>query len=336
MVSGILVRFVLGVSLAIAAFAQEEKSPFRQDTSIEIITLKTLSPENAVVMLEEVLPGPTRFATDASTNSIILSASEQTIQKAKQIIAELESLQRERGVKSPLPNPRGAAPKRIEYKLVPFHLDDSFLSFASSTISRHSRVYAATERLLLIHGTDEDIKKVAALVDAASASRGSRGGLERDLVVSFFFLAAQTSGSRPAGGSEKNLPQALQEALQPAAAALARNGFLRPTLLAPLIVSVNRAERKFHLYGSSPKLDRIQVEGEATAGPDDKSVELTVSIELVARKQVGDNVVSQTVFELQTTLTARLGEYIILAAAPAAAQPDIEAIALVVRVSAAE
>lgn len=126
-------------------------------------------------------------------------------------------------------------------------------------------------------------------------------------------------------------------ALAPVVDALAEQGFGNAALLAPLKVTVGRSGI-FELEGSAAQFDRmlgVRVEGEARSAGEG-------AVELRVRATIGPKVAlpgtlggPEPMFRLTSTVTAPLGDYIVLATSPGATDYG-QAVALVVRVDPAD
>ena len=146
-------------------------------------------------------------------------------------------------------------------------------------------------------------------------------------------LGAQQARARSAA-SFRPLPPALV----PAGAALAENGFYQASLLAPLTVRV-QGEDHFAVTGKTEQMGGailIQVAGRARRRLPSDVVELEVEAVLSRQLKVpGDAAEAGAMFEIDSRVSARLGDFVVLAASPGATDYG-QAVALVVQVSAVE
>jgi hypothetical protein len=107
-------------------------------------------------------------------------------------------------------------------------------------------------------------------------------------------------------------------------------------------VQTGATGQPFEVRGSAPDIEQIQIKGSAAPLPGSDAIELRIESNLSARVVTSEITSSggdkqpqygtKLVFSLQTTIQARLGDYLVLAASPS--QPGEDAIALVVRVTA--
>jgi hypothetical protein len=125
--------------------------------------------------------------------------------------------------------------------------------------------------------------------------------------------------------------------LDPVMTALHEHGFRNATLLAPLKVAVGRNGR-FDLEGMAAQIDRmlkVHVEGRARQA-DTGAVELTLQASIGPKVELpGTHRGPEPMFRVNSTVTAPLGDYIVLATSPGATDYG-QAIALVVRVDQAD
>jgi hypothetical protein len=125
--------------------------------------------------------------------------------------------------------------------------------------------------------------------------------------------------------------------LDPVMSALQEHGFRNATLLAPLKVAVGRNGR-FDLEGMAAQIDRmlkVHVEGRARQA-DTGAVELTLQASIGPKVELpGTHRGPEPMFRVNSTVTAPLGDYIVLATSPGATDYG-QAIALVVRVDQAD
>jgi hypothetical protein len=148
--------------------------------------------------------------------------------------------------------------------------------------------------------------------------------------MQFFFLRAAKPG---ADGKQPALPQALQ----PVAQTLAENGFSRPTLLAPIIVVAeegSRFESRSVLHveteGWNNELLNFEVAGSVRLQSSGGIAHLALEAKVAGLSRAWANDV-EPAFELQTSLALKVGQYLVLSAAPSSTLAG-DGVALVVRV----
>jgi hypothetical protein len=151
------------------------------------------------------------------------------------------------------------------------------------------------------------------------------------LQIAFYFIQA----GQTAGGQRSGTP--LPKSLAAVGKALEENGFFAPTVLAPVLVRVQN-NGKYSIRSAAPAVGPtafLQLHGNArAAGGDGKSVDLAVEANLMELPG-GDRKGLKSLLDLETLISAPLGDYVVLSASPA---PDDEnlVVALVVRVTKAK
>lgn len=196
-----------------------------------------------------------------------------------------------------------------------------------SVAQRASLAIDETRHTIVVDGTEEErraIREVLKQIDWPT----------RSAKVHFFFLRAGIGGT----ASEKETP--LPPDLQPIAKTLVHNGFARLSLIAPIVIGVEEGQRfesktRLHLGEEAAGHDDLQfsVEGvvRLASGADDAW--LTLRGRMVGKYSRIKDAEAETVFELETSVATKLGNYVILAAAPSSTASG-DAVALVVRLTA--
>jgi hypothetical protein len=198
--------------------------------------------------------------------------------------------------------------------------------------------------MLVVQGSELDLKEVAALVEKLNETASTRkspfeSADPRSIETSFFFISLSLDKGRAAGNGAP-----LPAALKPIVDALSENGFYNPSLLAPLFVNVKEVIRgdEFEISGQAGDIT-IRVNGQVRLSGRPESIDMSVSANLRAPRAIGtsptaggaktEQRVVQTIFDIATTLNVKLDDYVVLAAAPSSTG-DGRAIALVVRATA--
>ncbi len=169
----------------------------------------------------------------------------------------------------------------------------------------------------------EAVKRVLAEVDRP----------KRPLTLQFFFIRASI-GHCPTGETGE-----LPHALSSVAATLKQNGFSELSLMAPLTVRVDDGDpfestsglNTFAEETGSQETLTVHVKGSARLQSKDSSVQLSLDTTVSGKylNATGGN--GDVVFEVETTVAAKLSQYVILAASPTSTAHG-DAVALVVRV----
>jgi hypothetical protein len=297
------------------------------DGEIRVFPLAYASPrELSRVVAASLALRRLSVAVDDRSNSLIVSA-------APDVLADVEALVRV------LDHDTGA-PRKVspEYFSLPSPATPDLLNALKMVVSDQARVSAA-ENLLVVVGTEQDYRAASELVQRVTDLRGRPRSDARGLQVSFYFLRTSIGPDKSARAGER--AAALPEGMKPAISALGESGFQNAELLAPLSVQTGVGSEPFELRGSAPHIEQIGIKGFATPLAGQDAVELRIETSLSARVPTNEVIdpsgnIKQynikQIFSLQTTIQARLGDYLVLAASPS--QPGEDAIALVVRVTA--
>ena len=296
------------------------------DQIIEIITLEHTK-ANSIVRIVGSVSGA-RVVADSRTNSLIIAGSAEIVAKVKTLVGQLDIAVR-----------AGSKTDRVtRYFETTLPIDDSTLELVDSIISEGTSI-AADGKLLIVQGSIQDLEEVEALVNKLNETAATRkspfeSANPRTIQTNFYFISMSLRDDAPA---EDAAP--LPSALKAVTAALAESGFYNPSLLAPLFVSVKEVTRgdRFQINGQADNIT-IRVHGNVrtTGSPD--SVEMGVSAKLTASQYENvsgspGRIVNRTIFDIDTRLNVKLGDYVVLAAAPSSSG-DGRAIALVVRATA--
>ncbi len=177
-------------------------------------------------------------------------------------------------------------------------------------------------RLLAVRGTEAEVEAIRQLVSQLNRPKKSIG-------IHCFFLSGRLGSDGSNGG--KKLPHDLK----PIAAILDKSGLGGASLLAPVIVISNDGERfstqsALEVTDDSGDMENLSFRITGRASLDAGS---TVQLELKAIV-VGTDA-KDTRYQIETTVSTKIGSYVVLAAAPSTTLVG-DYIALVVRVVATE
>lgn len=146
---------------------------------------------------------------------------------------------------------------------------------------------------------------------------------QRSLTLRFVFVQGKVGV-----GSDEPSP-GLPKALRPVARALAASGFMDMSLLAPFTTAVQESAQ-FETSGFLRTADNesleFRIHGEVHPATGEETARFTIEAEISGRSPGED---FHTLFMVETTLTVKLGDKVVLAAAPSKTG-DNEAIALIV------
>lgn len=148
----------------------------------------------------------------------------------------------------------------------------------------------------------------------------------------FLDVLRRKSAGTPSPARHAPIPPQLEPAVQ----SLVAYGLKSPSLLAPLTVAVNR-DNRFAISGSAAELDHVigvRVEGTARSTAPDV-VELEISASVYRERGVRapfegqPRVRRESLFELTSEISTRLGDFVVLATSPASAESG-QALAVIV------
>ncbi len=168
--------------------------------------------------------------------------------------------------------------------------------------------------------------------DQVAAIRGLVKALDRPaepLSLQFYFLRGKV------GAATSSEPAGMPKELAGVVRSLQAAGFGELSLIAPVLVNVNdgaRFESNSSLgYGGGAGELRITVEGTADLAADASAAELHLKVEVNGRYHDQSAKEQETRFRTDTTLSAKVDSYVVLAAAPGSTSQG-DAIALALRV----
>ena len=181
-------------------------------------------------------------------------------------------------------------------------------------------------RMLVVHASEAEIDAIRQLVEQVDKPTESL------IVYAYFIRAGIESDADP---EDNELPRTLA----PVAKTLAESGFGEMTLMAPVMVTVDEGrvfqqESVLKTQGKDGVGDdlRFLVEGIAHLDSENGIVQLEVKAAAQGKYTNSDLSGGGTEFEVSTTVVAKVGAYVILAAAPASTA-DGDAIAVAVRIT---
>ncbi|UCG15265.1 MAG: hypothetical protein JSV19_08195 [Phycisphaerales bacterium] len=286
---------------------------------MKIYALEHADPKDVASLLSHSLQLKT-VASDESSRSVIVTAPERMIARVEELIAAID-----------VP-PRTPAAKELAEEMwtkvyALKHADsDNVANLLSHSLRLRTVASDKSSRSVVVTAPKRLSAEVERLLEALDV-RPPAPKKALSLRLELFFLQARLHAG------EKVAPE-LAEVLKPVASALAESGIQQPVLLAPLVVQVG-SDEEFTQEGLVAQADGIiliDVKGEAERGEADETVKLELRARMKGPIRTGNQVQYQSVFELNTTLTFALGDYVVLAAAPG--QTDYgDVIALVVRVT---
>jgi len=200
------------------------------------------------------------------------------------------------------------------------------LTHLLNTVAPHTKIgLDELNRLLVVNANEPSVSAIRELLQQVDRPL-------RSATLQFYFLKAERATSATPRGGE------LPAALQPIGKTLTENGFGQSSLLAPIIVAAQEGEEfeshsVLRTEGDTKGSDvlAIGIKGTVHVQPGAEVVLLRVEARLAGIVEAGQADYGPT-FELETSLTARAGGFVILAAAPSSLSPQ-GAVALAVRVT---
>lgn len=183
------------------------------------------------------------------------------------------------------------------------------------TVAPHPSTQIALDsinRMLVVRALQSEIKAIYELL--LKVDRPTRA-----MTLHFYFLRAGIGGSKVGG------KLVLPEALEPIATTLEESGFENPSLIAPVIVVADQGREFKSESLLRPTNDRGVVEDElrilvrgvaqTQVNQDYFQLDLQASLQGVYADPEGKGR-TPSVFDVQTSIGGKLGEYVILAASP--------------------
>ncbi len=306
-----LTTLALGLLLATAPWASgqvrhdgdEATNP--EESEITIYRLEYADCKSVASVISGLSVTPSRVLPDPSTNSLIVRTDRGGREQVEQLLAKLDV-------------PPQESTRVTEFLPLKYRDAEGVARLINNTATSHIKIAVdeATQAIIMT-GRPSDIaaaREIVARVDKP----------QRALTLSFYFVQG-TIGDGEDGGAE-----ALPPALKGVAPALSNGGFTDMTLLAPMTTAVQAGSEfttaGFLQVGGGGKL-LFEIEGEVHESATAESAQFTLGAH-VAKDLSGDSI---NIFHIETTLTARLGDYVVLAAAPAQ-NGENQAVALIVRV----
>lgn len=307
---------LLGVSVSTVASATEPAADFANNAVPRVIPIThTIAGEVARTIQELGLrvraaaPTPDRlvlFGTDADIEQVI-----------RQVVAPLNQ-----------PATAAGSTPQTEYlklgNLPAATLGGMISAVVRSRATRHAIDHA--NNMLVVSADAEDLAAIRELIHRLQRP-------VHTLTAQFYFVRASFANTDP------NPSAQLPEALSSVATALEAAGFSRLDLLAPMSVVAFEEQRfslestrRDNLLEKGVELLKFQVKGTGRMLNDSGHVHLEVQAAVHGSTASGEGKGIPTQYEIDTTIVAPLGQFVVLAAAPGSTA-DGDAIAVVVRVT---
>lgn len=294
------------------AYQSNGQAPQGQD-DVRVYLLNHCEPDEIARVIDQVGIG-VAVAVDSNSNSIILRGPVDALGMAEKLLKKLDQ-----------PERSDAADAGVAFIEVQNRDAEEVLHLVREN-RRHTGARIGADpanQLIVVNGSHSDIEMVRSLVAQFDKPKAS-------LTLSFFFIQGST-GAMDDDELEYAVEE-LPESLRAVGAALAKNGFSHLTLLAPLTANAQEnarfSSRGFLGDGIEEGLE-FHVAGKIRRGTQSDSARIEIAAEVVKTLPMLDRRI--TLFGAETTLLIKLGDYVILAAAPSTLAGN-EALALVVRV----
>jgi len=323
-------RFVVAAALGILphwmvgyGFAQEPPKPAAQpsnradagDPMLKVVTLKHADAHSVDSTLKQL--GVPLSSSVTGPQTIVLRGSPADVQKViDTLIAAVD-----------VPGVTGKSARSPEVIPVRHYPIKEIGGLVRSVAQKASLAVDETRRTIVVDGTEDErraIREVLKQIDSPT----------RSVKVHLYFLRGAIGGA----SSEKELQ--LPADLLPVGKTLVQNGFGRLSLIAPIVIGVEEGQHfeskgRLQLDGDTAAADDLtfNVEGvvRLASGADDAW--LTLRGRMLGKYSRNKDAEAETVFELDTSVATKLGNYVILAAAPSSTASG-DAVALVVRLTA--
>lgn len=284
------------------------------DSTLKVITLKHADAHSVVSTLKQLDVPLSASATGPQT--VVLRGSPADVQRViDTLIAAVD-----------VPGVTGGSARSAEIIPVRHYPIELIGGLARNVAPKASLGIDEARRTIVVNGTEDERHAVRDLLKQIDWPT-------RSAKVHFYFLRGMMGGQSPE--KETLLPPDLL----PIGKSLTQNGFGRLSLIAPIVIGVEEGQRfeskgQLHVGDDDTGRDDLvfYVGGSArlASGGDDAWLTLRGRVGgKFSRKQEGGD----TIFELDTTIATKLGNYVILAAAPSSTAAG-DAVALVVRLTA--
>lgn len=245
-------------------------------------------------------------SSDDSTQSLLVYAEPSVQDQIKALVAELDAPAAQRSATTSFLSLKHRIAKDVA---------DVMHQVLSSRDMRISVDEA--NQLVIVDGRASDVEAARQLAERMDQP-------QRGMRLTFYFVQGKV------GAGSAGLPSQLPEGLREVAPSLARSGLSDLTLLAPMTTNVQESAR----FQTSGRLEsageplEFEVKGAVEQGNGGDTTRLTIRAK-VTRHSGAD----LTLFTVDTTLMAKLGDYVVLAAAPTS-NGDRDALAVIVRADA--
>lgn len=283
--------------------------------TLRVVALKHADSHSVVTTLKQLDVPLSASATGPQT--VVLRGRSADVQKViDTLIAAID-----------VPGVSGDSVRSAEFIPVRHYPIQEIGKLAQSVAPKSELGIDEVRRTIVVNGTDDEKRAVRDLLKEIDRPTQS-------LRVYFYFLRAAISGE----SAEMQTP--LPQDLQPIGEALAENGFRRLSLIAPIVIGVEdggRFESQGLLHLGDDKADRdnlqFRVKGVARLSLVTADAWLNLQAHMMGNYSTDLTSDAKTIFELDTTVATKLGNYVILAAAPSSTATG-DAVALVIRLTA--
>ena len=288
------------------------------DWTLKVVALKHADAHSVVSALNQL--GVPMSASAAGPQTVVLGGHPTDVQKViDTVISAID-----------VPSVAGGSARSAEIIPVRHYPIKEIGGLAWNVAPKAKLGIDEVRRTIVVNGTEDEKRAVRELLKQIDWPT-------RSAKVHLYFLRGAIGGAT----SEKELQ--LPADLLPIGKTLAQNGFSRLSLIAPIVIGVEEGQRfvskgRIQLDGDAAADDlTFNVEGvvRLAAGGDDASLTLRGRMdgEYSRNKDKDTRTDAKTIFELDTSVATKLGNYVILAAAPSSTASG-DAVALVVRLTA--
>lgn len=295
---------------------QSDKPQLTPDRVVVMYRLKYIDTQEAARIVSRVAGGSVTIATDGHNNGIVISGPHEAQDRLRELIAQIDQTpvdERDRTVS--------------RYFTAPFKATPELMEMLRNAAGRDASVNCA-DRLVMVKGNMAACDAVAEVFEqlAAIDKRGRGGDVSATIVqLSAYFIEANIGPAKSGGASASSatIGIPLPATLSGVEKALAESGFSDFVLLSPLKVQVASGS-EFNVNGTvAGTAAKVSVRGQVEVGRGGGDVQLRIEagmeqfVETPATKgPMGAIRVPTNAFNLQTTVTTRVGEYVVLAAGP--------------------
>jgi hypothetical protein len=308
-----LATLLVGTLFADAVHGQEEP-----EVVVAVIGLEHANPQVVARIIHELGTDVYTVVPNPEPPQILVQGPEEAVQQTRELVRQIDV---------PIPEEE----ERIETAFIPvssYPLEEMFRVLAQS-LQQSGEFRLAIDTVnqrVVVTGTPDKIQMTRQFVEQLDRP-------DRALALNFFFISGAI------GGKQDLDPKRIPKPLMPISETLLASGLGDLSLMAPMTVRTSdgrefesRGMLRIEVEGALDELLTFEVEGSVRTDADSRQVRVEMRARMYGHTAPEKRRETTAEFELETTLTAQLGQYVVLAAAPSStASGDL--VALVVQVT---